>query len=364
MRNYKEIVFFAIICSVFSLTHALQCMDQNNDPVDWYVLYKLPKQTAHSNNLIHEGVAYAYMTSKNSSSWTLSNVPINDTKSIPGKTLSVLYDAKKQDDLLYILYNDQPPWGSSSESKGHTKGAVLASGEQGVWLIHSVPHFPYSLKKYEYPATGVHYGQSFLCISLDLTNLNNVGLQLQYNEPHIFAQNVPKTFQTSVPELYKAADNTTIKTSPWYNVESLTSISGTKFTSFAKAGKFGKDLYADLVSTELETDLLVETWPNEANRLPSECDKKFQVDNILSIAIAEAKIVFNTTVDHSKWAVSSSKDKEHWICIGDINRAEKQTERGGGTTCLNNEKLVNKYQKIVSTIQECQNQYYYIVELN
>lgn len=47
----------------------------------------------------------------------------------------------------------------------------------GFWLIHSVPKFPPSPEAgpYVYPLTGSFYGQSFLCISLNSENLNNVG---------------------------------------------------------------------------------------------------------------------------------------------------------------------------------------------
>lgn len=80
-----------------------------------------------------------------------------------------------QNKLFYALYNDEPPEGKSIGSKGHTKGAVLADSTGGFWLVHSVPHFPQVGSSYSYPSTGITYGQSFLCISLDLSNLNKVG---------------------------------------------------------------------------------------------------------------------------------------------------------------------------------------------
>lgn len=80
--------------------------------------------------------------------------------------------------MSYILYNDQPPNAKSRSSKGHNKGVILANKKGGLWLIHSVPHFPQFGSSYSYPETGTIFGQSFLCISMDLTNLNKVGMYL------------------------------------------------------------------------------------------------------------------------------------------------------------------------------------------
>lgn len=76
---------------------------------------------------------------------------------------------------MYILYNDEPPNRKSNSIKGHNKGVVLANTEGGFWLVHSVPHFPPIGADYTYPRSGTVYGQSFLCISLDLPNLDKVG---------------------------------------------------------------------------------------------------------------------------------------------------------------------------------------------
>lgn len=77
--------------------------------------------------------------------------------------------------MFYILYNNEPPNGSSNSKKGHTKGIVLANSQGGIWLVHSVPHFPEIGPNYTYPSTGAVYGQSILCISLDLINLDKIG---------------------------------------------------------------------------------------------------------------------------------------------------------------------------------------------
>lgn len=60
---------------------------------------------------------------------------------------------------------------------GHTKGVVMGDSESGLWLIHSVPHYPPEAKSnvYLYPKSGVIYGQSFLCISVDPKGLEIIG---------------------------------------------------------------------------------------------------------------------------------------------------------------------------------------------
>ncbi|CAG9762507.1 unnamed protein product [Ceutorhynchus assimilis] len=358
------VINYIVLCFIITLSFGLQCRDENNNPVDWYVIYKLPKQAAHKNDFIKQGLAFMYMTSNDYSKWTLSKVNINDTSSMVAHTLSGLYNNKEEN--LYIVYNDQPPCErfERTASQGHTKGVVMSDVNEGFLLTHSVPHYPYNLEHYEYPTTGTHYGQSFLCISLGMKYLNIIGLQLQYNEPHIFAQNTPESLKNILPELFKAANHETVKMSPWFNVENITSLGGTKFTSFAKSGKFDKDLYANLVGAYLQSNLYVETWPNEPNRLPSDCDGNFHVDNILSISVPEPSISFKTASDHSKWAVSTVNDSLKWLCIGDINRAEKQTKRGGGTTCINNEKLASQYLNIVSSVEQCKSEHFYEIISN
>ncbi|KAG5877853.1 hypothetical protein JTB14_007249 [Gonioctena quinquepunctata] len=348
MVSALDILIF--LCLVGTL-NALQCMDENNNPVDWYVLYKIPK-LKHVNKLIKYGVAYTYMTSGEYHSWKVSENAINSSNSIIGNTLQTLFD--NSIDLSYILYNDEPPEGATNSVKGHTKGVVMADLTGGFWLVHSVPKFPVIGTAYTYPSTGITYGQSFLCISMDLKNLNSVGVQLQYNQPNIYGAHILPSLESSSPDLAKAAANVTKTTAPWYHVMNIYSKNGVEFMSFAKSKSFNKDLYEDLVAPSLESDLLVETWPNGPGRLQSDCTTKFKVNNVGSIFIDAMNASFKNTHDHSKWSVSSTSSEVYWTCIGDINRAAHQELRGGGTVCLKDKLLAAKYQKIVATVEECQ----------
>lgn len=90
-----------------------------------YFAYKFPnlgKKIPNQN--VRFGIGYAYITSKNSSAWTLSTFGVNDTNSLIGRTLSPLYDSNSVTSW-HILYNDQSPSGSENTKRGHTKGVVL-----------------------------------------------------------------------------------------------------------------------------------------------------------------------------------------------------------------------------------------------
>nr|CAD7393341.1 unnamed protein product [Timema cristinae] len=293
-----------------------------------FVVYKLPRIKKSDNELIQTGHAYTYITSKNvSSGWKLSTHSINDTTSIAGQTLKSLYDngTKQDPGTLWILYNDQPPNGGVEIELGHTKGVVMSQSNGGFWLIHSVPHYPPSPNKsthnaYSYPHTGLHYGQSLMCISLDAKQLDTVGIQLMYNEPEIYSVNTLGVLGNLFPNLMAAANNTRVQSAPWFHQAQINSLQGTKFSSFAKASHFHKDLYADWVAAALETDLVVESWTNGVGPMPSECSKQFKVENIQSVNVKVAATNFSSHLDHSKWALSVNNLTKSWVCVGDINR--------------------------------------------
>uniref|UniRef100_A0A1B6LW25 Uncharacterized protein n=2 Tax=Graphocephala atropunctata TaxID=36148 RepID=A0A1B6LW25_9HEMI len=359
----KQLFVISAVLFLFKQTDATSkvlqssCRDENNNVVSWFAIYKIPKIKDHSNEFIQSGVAYAYILSGSDQGWRLSEKSINDSNSIPGLTLAPLYinssDGNSQD-ALYILYNDQPPVGNTSLERGHTKGVVFAEDSGGFWLVHSVPHYPPlpNTTHYTYPHSGLKNGQSYLCITLPPDQLELVGTQLMYNEPHIFANLTSPDLGALYPLLTKAALGSEVKSPPWYHTQILKTESGTNFSSFAKASKFQKDLYSDWVVTVLNVSVLAETWPNGPGRLNSSCQLPFRVENVDSIGLSIVGDPFTSHKDHSKWAVSKTKD-EPWVCIGDINRAASQELRGGGTVCVRDASLWEAYFSSVSSVESC-----------
>lgn len=201
-KNIFCLVFVQFFVGTFSIAERLGCRDESGKMIDWFYLYKLPKTVDGNEVTKHTslGMNYLYITpSTPTDQWTLSERLVNDSSSMPGSTLSFIYDYQnKNENNLVMMYNDEPPNGSTDGSRGHTKGVVVANDISGFWLIHSVPKYPPSLEegRYDYPETGTHYGQSFLCISFTGDQLGEVGNQLVFNEPHFYSSNVPQYLKT------------------------------------------------------------------------------------------------------------------------------------------------------------------------
>lgn len=85
-----------------------------------------------------------------------------------------------------------------------------------------------------------------------------------------------QNLKAALPELTKAASHIVNTKAPWYHVASITSKQGASFTSFAKSNAFNKELYEDLVAPTLQSDLYVESWPNGAGKIKSDCTKQFK----------------------------------------------------------------------------------------
>jgi len=102
---------------------------------------------------------------------------------------------------------------------GHTKGIVATKSDGGIWLPHSVPHFPIynsTSTEFGYPLGGLINGQMFLCISIPISQVDNVGEILQYTKPDLYGSQVPKEMETKLPKFLAAINNATVTSPPWF----------------------------------------------------------------------------------------------------------------------------------------------------
>ncbi|XP_027707134.1 deoxyribonuclease-2-alpha isoform X3 [Vombatus ursinus] len=151
----------------------ISCYGDAGQPVDWFVTYKLP---ALPDSL--KGLNYMYLDG-NSGGWQEGAISIDSTQGAVGRTMNQLYQGNLSE-LAYLLYNDQPPLGNGGPDttyRGHTKGVLLLNRDSGIWLVHSVPHFPpHANSSYNWPQTAQTYGQTLLCVTFTYSQFREIDL--------------------------------------------------------------------------------------------------------------------------------------------------------------------------------------------
>lgn len=318
--------------------------------VDWWFIYKA-----------NDGFDFAYRDSNDSSTKTpLQIVPqqLNTTKDYAlGSTLHQLYMNKKE--YSWVAYNDErppqyPPDDAASSSGGgaHAKGILVGAEDGGFWLVHSVPKFPdLNAKSFTWDASTI-YAQSFLCLSLNATGIDEAALQLQTFHPSIFDSYLNADLEGAYPHMKDLVDGTRHDGD---RVAELL-VGQTVMTSFAKSNDWGRDLYEDLVSPYFDQGFLWETWrrtPKMESFCAGQDSHEYDARNIEYISFPDSPaFTWHYTKDHAKWGLSTDSDNP-LVCVGGINRMYSQRKRGGGTVCVANRGFYNAMHALVQEADDC-----------
>ena len=268
------------------------CIGEDGSQVDWFAVLKVPN-----------GAGYAYLDP------TMDDGDASEWRTVEGKTLDQPEGNAVSDTLqqvyadadgayAYVQYNDESPEGKRSTAyQGHTKG-VWATGEGGgFWLVHSVPRYPAGVStsggKYPgLPDNEYKFGQSFLCISMDVEQMDAAAAQFYYNRGMVYDHREVPALSAQLPNFTRYVAGEWSREAVSNTVE-LTSRSGKfSFTSFAKTHYWDDYLYSKLVADKFDADLLVETWMNGINPDPTFCrgDKdghEHDVMNVRHVAVAD-----------------------------------------------------------------------------
>ncbi|XP_030228123.1 deoxyribonuclease-2-beta [Gadus morhua] len=325
----------------------ITCRNEAGEPVDWFVVYKLPKEFG-------SGLGYMYLDSA-VETWQMSQFTVNTSEGAIGLTLNQLYlgQAYMSNSTVYAMYNDGPPDMDYLKGYGHTKGVLLFDHAQGFWLSHSVPHFPYFPERgYQYPSSGKLNGQTALCMTYKYRQFPIIARQLVYLIPRVYNCSVPSSFLDDFADLAQLCEGSKFPLpSSSKNIESLLSAKGEEFVHFAKSERFVDDIYTGWVAQELGTDLLVETWQRQNRELPSNCSLENHAMNVQKVCLP-GPTLFESRHDHSKWCVSTGLE-DQWACVGDLNRERAQVNRAGGLLCTRNPFVYKAFRQVVSSYKDC-----------
>ncbi|CAG03464.1 unnamed protein product [Tetraodon nigroviridis] len=339
-----------LFCSHSAYAAAISCKNEGGEPVDWFIIYKLPKYKIGE---VGSGLDYMYLDS-NGSGWQMSKYLVNTSQGALFQTLNQLYVGRafQSNSSVYAFYNDAPPVLDYIQGYGHTKGVLLSDHSQGFWLSHSVPHFPlFPERGYGYPSSGKVNGQTALCVTYSYGQFQHIAKQLAYLYPRFYNCSVPAAFSGDLPQLSRLCEGTKAPLTSEKSAELLLSARGEKFVSFAKSEQFVDDIYTGWVAQDLHTDLLVETWQRQGHALPSNCTLPHHTMNIKRIRLP-GSARFSSRYDHSKWCVSWAF-KDQVTCLGDLNRERAQMWRGGGLICSFNPRIYTAFRQLVGWYIGC-----------
>ena len=312
----------------------LGARDESGNPVDWWFIYKVPKLHGSTSSDKASGYEYSYFDA-HSQSLSKSTNTLDQENGALRLTLQALFH-KPADTTGWILYNDEKPRGrrakpTDNEHLGHCKGVLAfdTKSKTGFWLLHSWPQFPQltesELKRMPTP----DYGQTFLCLSLDLATLNKIAAQMaEHQEPQCFDDRAANI--THSEPLFALTRKLSPHPEPQADVIDCQTRGGMKFKVLAKNREWKHDFWNDFVVDQLKVNLRVETWIRgkvppitDPSGTRKSDDIKFIDFNPLGIHYS-----WSETNDHAKWGISETSN---WICVGDINRMISQENRGGGT---------------------------------
>lgn len=322
----------------------------------------MPRIKSSSDSGVAAGTAYIYGDAQSyespSAFWSASEHQITDASSAAGLTIQQIYDGASSSSNGYVMYNDEIPGGSTSTTYGHSKGFLAWSAESAFWLIHSVPKYaaaPSSTSTYTYPSTGLEYGQSMICVSLELSQVDNAFLQFQYNNPQVYGSQWVSSLASELPNGNAFMNQQTVISSSASSHVNITSAGGTSFTHFAKTVAWGESIYGDLIGPYYGIDMAVESWqrPYEDPLTPPTTQNS--VYSVRTLQTPSSASLDGTTwkesEDHAKWGVSTSEDSPV-VCIGDINKQLSQWKRSGGMLCIVDATFFEAYNSLIATTDE------------
>jgi len=324
----------------------ISALDENGKPVDWWFAYKFPKM--EKDKYCPSGATgYEYVYyDPNIGKLVLSPNQLTDGKGALDLTLKSVF-TKPDEHTGWILYNDEMPVDAHHKDQGmygHTKGVIAfnTQSKSAFWLLHSWPKFA-DPKTPQLPTP--EYGQTFLCISIDLENAGTIAsLMDDHQEPQLYYPRIPGTLSKTDP-LYILTQQVDTNAQGDSKVIECKSYGGLHFKVIAKNRKWGKDFWNDLVGPTLKSNMDVETWIRGAIPPILDSDGTHKTYDVKYIDLNPLGFPYawSETHDHAKWGLTVDSD---WICVGDINRMISQEKRGGGTIAFQDKKLWNALHKV------------------
>ena len=113
-------------------------------------------------------------------------------------------------------------------------------------------------QQYNFPDDELIYGQSFLCLTLDITQLEIVASQLMIAHPQIYESRVPAAVAAKAPSIAKLVNG--VHGDFDSNVAEIKTLLGLPFKTYYKDKAWNSDLYGKWVAPTIKCNMIAETW--------------------------------------------------------------------------------------------------------
>ncbi|KRX59349.1 Deoxyribonuclease-2-alpha, partial [Trichinella sp. T6] len=234
-----------------------------------------------------------------------------------------------------FAYSDDPPNLPPRNEKSKAKGVVLVDNgaDAAAWFVHTASNFLAHLGGYSWPQSETTKGHMFLCLSLDKANLNLVGKAIRYQEPYIYANNLPPAILNQYIELSNLVNGVDVRITPFLEHAKFTTKAAHAVANIQAFGKHSKsfaDMYARILKNKFAASIRI--WASSDTRSKSICKGQYQLRKIASpMQFAGSQV--SREADSASWAVVDGKNI---VCLttNDYKVGEKKIP--GAAVCLEN----------------------------
>ncbi|KRZ66520.1 Deoxyribonuclease-2-alpha [Trichinella papuae] len=319
------------------------CKADNDADLNWYFVYKPP-------NVLQTKI----MQSQGRPAWGPSAQTIERDNG-HSVVRTMVHFIGNNANIKVLAYSDDPPNLPPRNEKSKAKGVLLIDNtgtDAAAWFVHTVPNFLAHLGGYSWPAAETAKGHMFLCVSFVEAHLNTVAKAIRYQEPYIYANNLPAALLSQHIELSNLATGVEIRITPFLEHAKFTTKSnqiGANIQAFGKLTKSFADMYVKILRKKLSASIRI--WAPSDSRSKSICNGQYRLRKIVSPMQFDGVQVHREN-DNAKWALMEGKST---VCLttNDYKITEKQIP--GAAVCLENADVysafsaaaVNKYQKFM-----------------
>ncbi|KRZ58198.1 Deoxyribonuclease-2-alpha [Trichinella nativa] len=284
--------------------------------------------------------------------WSNSATSIDVT---PGQSIArtMVHYVQNDPQIKVLAYNDDPPNIPAKNRKSKAKGVLLIDKRQNdaaAWFVHTVPNFLAHLGGYSWPQTETAKGHIFLCLSFREEFLNSVGKAIRYQEPYIYANNLPADILNQHKELSNLVNGVEIRVTPFLeNAKFVTKNAQVQanIQAFGKHSKSFADIYGRVLRKKLSANIRI--WAPSDAKSKSICKGQYKLQKIDSpIQFADNQV--SREADSAKWALVEGKNT---VCLttNDYKNSEKKVP--GAAVCIENANVYNAFSQAASNVLPC-----------